>query len=52
LKQRKEQLPALLFTFSMSPPGYASAWLRPAESASVSFGKMIVGPPNASVSTS
>jgi hypothetical protein len=28
-KQRKEQVPALLFIVSMSPPGYPSAWLRP-----------------------
>jgi hypothetical protein len=27
--QRKEQVPALLFIVSMSPPGYPSAWLRP-----------------------
>jgi hypothetical protein len=27
-KQRKEQIPALLFIVSMSPPGYPSAWLR------------------------
>jgi hypothetical protein len=28
-KQRKEQVPALLFIVSMSPPGYPSARLRP-----------------------
>ncbi len=28
-KQHKEQVPALLFIVSMSPPGYPSAWLRP-----------------------
>src|SRR3984893_5134069 len=28
-KQRKEQVPALSFIVSMSPPGYSSAWLRP-----------------------
>jgi hypothetical protein len=28
-KQRKEQVPALPFIVSMSPPGYPSAWLRP-----------------------
>jgi len=28
-KQRKEQVPALLFIVSMNPPGYPSAWLRP-----------------------
>jgi hypothetical protein len=28
-KQRKEQLPALLFIVSMSPPGYPSAGLLP-----------------------
>ena len=27
-KQRKEQVPALPFIVSMSPPGYPSAWLR------------------------
>ena len=28
-KQRKEQVPALSFIVSTSPPGYFSAWLRP-----------------------
>src|SRR6266852_9857406 len=28
-KPRKEQVPALPFIVSMSPPGYPSAWLRP-----------------------
>jgi len=28
-KQRKEQVPALQFIASISPPGYPSAWLRP-----------------------
>ncbi len=28
-KQRKEQVPALLFIVSIGPPGYSSAWLRP-----------------------
>jgi hypothetical protein len=28
-KQRKEQIPALPFIVSMSPPGHPSAWLRP-----------------------
>ena len=28
-KQRKEQVPALPFIVSMSPPGYPLAWLRP-----------------------
>jgi hypothetical protein len=51
-KQRKEQVPALPFIFSMSPPGYPSAWLRPAEPASVSPGKIIVASPRPSVSTS
>ena len=27
-KQRKEQVPALLFIVWISPPGYPSAWLR------------------------
>ncbi len=34
-KQRKEQVPPLLFIVLMSPPGYPSAWCVPADPASV-----------------
>jgi hypothetical protein len=38
------------FIVSMSPPGYPSAWLRPAVPASVSPGRSIVAPQRPAVS--
>jgi len=43
-KQRKEQVPALPFIVSMSPPGYPSHGYVPALPTFVSSGKIIAAP--------
>jgi hypothetical protein len=40
-KPRKEQVPALPFIVSMSPPGYPSAWLRPRRARFQAFRKAV-----------